>query len=177
MVKASCARPACGGSRRTGRGFGLVEVLVSTALATILLGTLIGVTLGGLQSQAASRERNELIYQARSGLALIVARAQTTPPKPLGAAPARSTGDWFSPAMYCLKTASRQLIETTPADSACSGSRVIADHITDFSAQPLPSTSLVASSAVRLVLTVATPAGSQALPPFAVIARLGGGTL
>lgn len=175
MVKRGHARRS---AQHSQQGLGLVEVLVATALASILLGTLFGVTLNGLRSQTATREKNEMLYQARFALGLMVAKARlTTPPATLTAAPARSTGSWFSPAMYCLKTASRQLIETTPSDSACTGTRVIADNVVDFSAQPLAVSGLFDRPAVTLVLTVSNASGSESLPPLSAVVRLGGGTL
>lgn len=168
-------RPA----QRSQNGFSLVEVLVATALASILLGTLLGVTLTGLQSQTVSRERNEMIYQARFALDLIVARARLTPATAatLATPPAKSTGTWFTPTMYCLRTASRQLIETTTSDSTCSGSRVIADNVLDFSAQPLAPAGLFDRPAMAIALIVSNPSGSESLPPFTAVVRLGGGTL
>lgn len=160
-------------------GLGLVELLVATALASILLGTLFGVTLSGLGSQTFSRERNEMVYQARFALDSIVARARlTTPPAvALAIPPARSTGSWFSPTMYCLKTSTRQLIETTTADSACTGTRVIAENVVEFSAQPLAASGLLDPPAVTVALTVSNPGGSQMMPPLSAVVRLGGGTL
>ena len=36
--------------------------------------------------------------------------------------------------MYCRKSATRQLIETTTADTTCSGSAVLANYVDSFSA-------------------------------------------
>ena len=162
-------------SRHPQGGLSLLELLIATALASIVLGTLLGVVRNGLQVQTASRETNEMVYQARFALGLIVAKAQATAPKVLSTLPvnATSTGDWFAPAMYCLNTASAQLIETTPADTGCTGSRVIADNVTGFLVDRPLATGPVDRPAARISLTVATPGATQSVT-LSASARLGG---
>lgn len=151
------------------RGLTLIELLIATAIGAILLAGLNGLVTLGLDAQTAGRGSNELAYQGRFALERITARARATVPKTLTPLAANTTGDWFAPVMYC-RNAANQLIETTTADTTCSGTTVLAGHVTDFAAT-LPA-SAVRPAAV-LSLTLADAVNTVNL---ASSVRLGGGT-
>ena len=120
-----------------GHGFTLIEFTLALVIAAILVGTLNGVVDLAMQARSAGRQDNELVYQGQFALARMVATARASPAKLLATpAIAGSTGDWFSPAMYCLQGGGR-LVETTVTDTACAGGKTIADNVTAFSAQPV----------------------------------------
>ncbi len=162
--------------RKRGRaqGFTLIEVTMAIALGAIVLAGLDSVVSLGLQSQAAARSTNELGYQGRFALERITAKARTMTPQALAAPAVNTTGNWFAPAMYCLN-ATRQLIETTTADSGCTGTNVIAANVTAFSAQQPASAGPVDRPLAILSLTLADASGQTIA--LAASVRLGGGTL
>ncbi len=124
------------------RGMTLLELMVSVVIGTLLLLSLNSVTKLALDVRTERRASNELTYQGRFALDKLVDRARSLAPKPLTLPSAGTTGDWFAPAgcsgsactMYCRKSATRQLIETTTADTTCSGSAVLANYVDSFSA-------------------------------------------
>ena len=117
-------------------GFTLIEFTLALVIAAILVGALNGVIDLAMQARSAGRQDNELAYQGQFALARIVDKARASPAKLLATpAIAGSTGDWFSPTMYCLKGGGR-LVETTTSDTSCTGAKVIADNVIAFSAQP-----------------------------------------
>jgi prepilin-type N-terminal cleavage/methylation domain-containing protein len=118
-------------------GFTLIEFTLALVIAAILVGTLNGVVDLAMQARSAGRQDNELVYQGQFALARMVDKARASPAKLLATpAIAGSTGEWFSPAMYCLKGGG-QLVETTTSDTSCSGTIVIAENVVAFSAQPV----------------------------------------
>lgn len=158
------------------RGVGLLELVIAAALAAIVLGPLLSLTRNVLQTRTTAREANEMVYQARFALDLIVAKAQATVPKVLSSAPpVNSTGDWFGPAMYCLKTATGQLVETTTTDGGCTATRVIADNVTAFSVQRPAATGALDKPVATIAITVGNASGTQSLT-LAASTRLGGNT-
>lgn len=163
-------------SRRTAQqGLGLVELLISTALASLLLGSLASVTLGSVQSQTTIRDGNEMIYQARFAMGRVVAMAEASAPKRLLPPPANTTGDWFSPTMFCLRPTLGQLIETTSADTGCTGSRVIADNVSAFSVQLPAGTGALDRPVASISLTATDLRGTRTIT-LATSARLGAST-
>lgn len=159
------------------RGITLIELLIATAIGAILLASINGLVKLGLDAQTAGRSTNDLAYQGNFALQRITDRARATAPKTLAAAAANTTGDWFAPTgcigaacvMYCLNAVNHQLIETTTADAACSGTAVLAGNVTAFAAAIGPGT----RPAAVLSLTLAN-AGSTV--NLAASVRLGGGT-
>ena len=123
--------------RRAGQdGFTLIEFMLALVIAAIVVGALNGVVDLALKARSAGRQGNELVYQGQFALARMVGKARASAPKPLATpAIASSTGDWFSPTMYCLKGGGR-LVETTVSDTSCTGANVIASGVVAFSAQP-----------------------------------------
>jgi len=123
--------------RRAGQhGFTIIEFTVALVIAAIVTGALNGVVELALKARTAAREGNELVYQGQFALARIVGKARASAPKVLATpAMASSSGDWFSPTMYCLKGGGR-LVETTVSDTSCTGANVIADGVIAFTAQP-----------------------------------------
>jgi len=122
-----CARQA---------GLTLVELMMALAIAALLVTGLNGFIMLGLDAKATARQSNELLYQGSFALERIVAAARATAPKPLSVPTlANTTGDWFSPKMYCLKGGNR-LVETTTSDTSCTGSNTVANNVIALSAQP-----------------------------------------
>ena len=158
------------------RGLTLIELLIAMTLAVFILAALNSVVTLGLQAQTSGRQANELVYQARFALDRMAAKARSTPPtKPLTTPSAGTTGDWFSPTLYCLN-GGNQLVETVVSDTGCTGSTVIANNVTAFSAQ-LPAGAGPADDPVAtLSLTLQTP-GTPAAVTLGTSVRLGGGAL
>lgn len=170
------------------RGLGLVELLIAAALSALLLGTLLRVTTAALQSQAALRDGNKQVQEARFALGRVVARIESAAAPPAGApANPSTTGSWLAPLMFCLDATGR-LIETTTAatpdtaDATCTGSRVIAERVTRFSVErPLPTLETrpsngpfaVPAPAARVTLAFADALGRPAIELAATV-RLGG---
>ena len=158
------------------RGVTLIELLIATAIGAILLASINGLVKLGLDAQSAGRNSNELAYQGSFALERITAKARDTAPKTLTAPAANTTGDWFAPTgcigaacvMYC-RNAANQLIETTTADAACSGTAVLAGNVTAFAATIGPGTRPVAVLSLTLVKADTTVNLSSSM-------RLGGGT-
>lgn len=166
---------ATGQCRRREHGLALIELLIASALAALLLGTLATLARDGLQVGRITRDSNEMLYQARFAIGQIVARAEASSPRPLTNPPANSSGDWFGATMYCLHGASARLYESTPADTACSsGTRVIADRISAFSVA-LPSGFGPLDRPLALISVTATdPSGAESVT-LSATARIGGG--
>jgi len=158
------------------RGMTLIELVLATLIGAIILAAINGLVKLGLDAQTAGRGANELAYQGRFALERITDQARATAPKILTTPAANTTGDWFAPTgcigaacvMYCLNAAN-QLIETTTADAACGGTRVLAGNVTAF----LPAIAPGTRPAAVLSLTLAN-AGSTVTLSSSV--RLGGGT-
>jgi prepilin-type N-terminal cleavage/methylation domain-containing protein len=160
------------------RGMTLIELVLATLIGAIILAAINGLVKLGLDAQTAGRSANELVYQGRFALERITDKARAIAPKTLTtlAANTSNSGDWFAPTgctgaacvMYCLNAAN-QLIETTTADAACSGTTVLAGNVTVFTAAIGPGT----RPAAVLSLTLAN-AGSTVTLSSSV--RLGGGT-
>lgn len=158
------------------RGMTLLELLIATVIGAILLASINGLVKLGLDAQTAGRSANELAYQGRFALERITDKARATAPKTMTIHAANTSGDWFAPVgctgaacvMYC-RNAANQLIETTTADAACSGTTVLAGNVTAFAAAIGPGT----RPAAVLSLTLAN-AGSTVNLVSSV--RLGGGT-
>lgn len=125
----------------TQRGVTLIELMLATLVGVILLAGLNSMVKLGLDAQTAGRNSNELAYQGRFALERMADKARATTPKVLTTPAADTTGDWFAPAgctgaacvMVC-RNAGNQLIETTTADTGCTGTTVIASNVSAFSA-------------------------------------------
>lgn len=162
------------------RGMTLIELLIATAIGAIILAAINGLVKLGLDAQTAGRSANELAYQGRFVLERITDKARAIAPKTLATPAANTSGDWFAPAgcigaacvMYC-RNAANQMIETTTADTVCSGTTVIASNVTAFSATLPAAMGPVGWSIAVLSLTLAN-AGSTLTLSSSV--RLGGGT-
>lgn len=123
-------------ARSRQHGLTLIEFMGALVAAALVLGALNGVVDLALKAKSTGRQANELVYQGRFALERITSRARAAAPKVLVApALAGTTGDWFSPTMYCLKGGDR-LVETTVSDTSCTGAVVIANNVIAFSAQP-----------------------------------------
>jgi prepilin-type N-terminal cleavage/methylation domain-containing protein len=164
-----------GGKRTTQAGMTLIELLVAVAIGAMVLAGLNSVVSLGLKAQLAGRQRNELVYQARFALERMITTARGAPPKLLATPTAGTTGNWFSPAMYCLNGSGR-LIETTTADTGCTGATAIAGNVSAFSAALPAGAGVVNEPVATLNLTLVDSAAPQTVS-LSTSVRLGGGTL
>ncbi len=154
------------------RGLTLIELLIAMTVAVFVLAALNSVTTLGLNAQASGRQANELVYQGRFALDRMAAKARSTAPtKPLTTPPAGTTGDWFSPTLYCLN--GNQLVETV---TYCTGGAVIANNVTAFSAQLPAGAGPVDDPVATLSLTLQIP-GAPTTVTLTTSVRLGGGAL
>ncbi len=154
------------------RGLTLIELLIAIVIAVAILAALNSVATLGLNAQVSGRQANELVYQARFALDRMAAKARSTAPtKPLTTPSAGTTGDWFSPTLYCLN--GNQLVETV---TYCTGGAVIANNVTAFSAQLPAGAGPVDDPVATLSLTLQT-AGAPAAVTLTTSVRLGGGAL
>ena len=159
---------------RSQRGLTLIEFALSLVVGVLVLGALNGVVDLALRAGASARQDSELAYQAGLAIERIAAKARETPPKVLTTPSlAGSTGDWFTPTMYCWKGGNR-LVETTVSDTSCTGSKVIADQVTAFSAHLPSGAGPVDDPAATVTLTMK---GSGAPVTLTMTVRLGGGVL
>lgn len=138
-------------------GMSLLELLVSLPLAAMLLLSVTQIVQAGLHAQRVATEQHDVTQQARFAIQRMTAAIRATAPKPLGAKPASTTGDWLSPVAFCLN-GSAQLIETTPADTSCSATRVIGDRVTSFSVQ-MYNAGAGARAVIGISMTVTGPTG------------------
>jgi prepilin-type N-terminal cleavage/methylation domain-containing protein len=163
------------------RGVTLIELLIGLVIGAIVLGAINGLAKLGADAQTSGRALNELTYQGRFALERISDRARQVAPKPLSAPAANTTGDWFAPTgctaaacvMYCLN-GSGLLIETTTADTTCTGTTVIAGNVSAFSAAVPAGAGAVDRPIAVISLTLASGAAAVGL---SASIRLGGGTL
>lgn len=168
-------------SGHTQRGVTLIELMLATLVGVILLAGLNSVVKLGLDAQTNGRAANELAYQGRFALERIADKARSTAPKVLATPAAGTTGDWFAPAgctgaackMVC-RNSSSQLIETTTADTGCTGTTVIASNVSAFSAT-LPAGMGPVDRHIG-VFSLTLTNGSTALTLSSSM-RFGGGTL
>lgn len=151
----------------------LVELLIATAIGALLLAGLTSVARQGVQSRAMTRDNDEAIYQARFALQRVVAAARATAPHTLLPPAAKTSGNWFDPAYFCVNAASA-LIETTTADTGCTGTQVIAERVSDLAATlPIGAGALDSMTAV-VAVTLDVPGGAALT--YSERMRLGGGT-
>ncbi len=164
------------------RGMTLIELVLAMAISAFIMAALNGVVKLGLDAQTAGRGSNELAYQGRFALERINDLARNLPPKILLTPTANTTGDWFAPAgctgascvMYCRNT-SNQLIETTTADTTCSGTAVIANSVSAFSAT-LPSDMGAVDRSVAGINITLSDSNNNSIN-LTLTMRLGGGEL
>ena len=161
--------------RRAQRGLTLVEVLVALCIGAIILAALDSLGMLGLMAQRSGRQANELLYEGRFALDRMAAKARESAPKVLSTPAAGTTGDWFAPAMYCLKSGNR-LIETTVSDTTCTGTAVIASNVVSFSAQLPSAAGLMDDPMATLSLTLQSAGAAEPIT-LTTSLRLGGGTL
>jgi prepilin-type N-terminal cleavage/methylation domain-containing protein len=158
---------------RTQRGMTLVEVLLAAAVGALLLGALVQVAHLDTQARAPLRDTGEALYQAKFALQRMAAAAAATAPAALPPPPAKSSGSWFGTVMFCVNAAG-SLIETTPTDTGCAGSTVIAERVSAFSVA-VPATAGASDGEVAEVsLSLAGPGGGGATT-LSERMRLGGG--
>jgi len=166
-------------------GMTLIELMLAIAISAIIMLALNGLVKLGLDAQTAGRGSNELAYQGRYALERITDKARGLTPRSLTTTPAtNTTGYWFAAndtacgiatcVMYCLN-ASRQLIETVTSDTTCTGTTVIANNVSAFSATLPASMGAVDRSMAEINLTLADANNNTA--SFSTAIRLGGGTL
>jgi prepilin-type N-terminal cleavage/methylation domain-containing protein len=156
-------------------GLTLIELVIALAIGSLVLGGLHSIVMLGLRAQAPIESANEQAYRAGFALERIVARTRAAPLKALAGAPVNSTGDWLAPVMFCRVAATHTLRETTTTDTTCSAGTVLAEAVTAFSAQLVPSTRPLDLPLVTVSLTMHMPSEPQPLV-LAQSVRLGGGT-
>lgn len=157
------------------RGLSLLELLVATAIGALLLAGLTSVARHGALARVQTRDGSEAIYQARFALQRVAAAARATAPRTLLPAPANTSGDWFSPARFCVNGAGA-LIETVTTDTGCTATQVVAERVSNFSvALPSGAGALEALTAV-VAITVSGPGGGATVTLDERM-RLGGGSL
>jgi prepilin-type N-terminal cleavage/methylation domain-containing protein len=162
-------------NRRSQRGLTLIELLIAMTVAALVLAALDSIVMLGLQAHASSRQANELVYQARFALEKMAAKARSTAPERLATPLPGTTGDWFSPAMYCLSRGNR-LVETVTWDTTCTSGDVIANNVTAFSAQLPADAGPVDDPVATLSLTLQADRAQSEVTLTASV-RLGGGAL
>src|SRR6266568_3140678 len=162
-------------NRRSQRGLTLIELLI--AVAVVILAALNSVVSLGLNAQVSGRQASELVYQARFALDRMAATARSTAPKPLTTPSPGTTGDWFSPTLYCLNGGNQQLVETNlVTDPGCTAGAVIANNVTAFSAQ-LPAVAGPVDDPVASLSLTLQAAGAPTTVTLSTSVRLGGGAL
>ncbi len=158
------------------RGLTLIELLIAMTVAVFILAALNSVATLGLNAKASGRQANELVYQARFALDRMAAKARSTAPKLLTTPSPGTTGDWFSPTLYCLN-GGNQLVETNlVTDPGCAAGAVIANNVTAFSAQLPAGAGPVDDPVATLSLTLQA-AGAPTAVTLTTSVRLGGGAL
>lgn len=163
------------------RGVTLIELLMAMVISAIVLAGINGLVKLGSDAQTNGRVTNELTYQGRFALERISDKARQVAPKPLSTPVANTTGNWFAPVgctgatcvMYCLN-GSAQLIETTTADTTCTGTAEIAGSVASFVAKLPDSAGPVDKSTAEVSLTLANGVNTMTMSSSI---RLGGGTL
>jgi hypothetical protein len=154
-------------------GLTLIEFMLALVAAALVVGALNGVVDLAFKARSSGRQQNELVYQGRFALDRMIGKARASAPKMLVTpALAGTSGDWFSPTMYCLKGGNR-LVETTVSDTSCTGAAVIADNVVAFSAQPAGAGPVDAPVAT---LNLTLQAGGAPIV-LSTSVRLGGGAL
>ncbi len=151
----------------------LAELLVATAIGAGLLAALGSLARLGVQARAQTRDGNEAVQQARFALQHVVAAARDTTPHSLLAPAANTSGDWFSPIYFCVNN-SQALIETTSADTACSGGRVVAERVSAFALTPATEGGAMTAESAMASITLQAAAGATLTLSDRL--RLGGGT-
>lgn len=158
---------------RHDRGFTLFELLIATAIGALLLAGLSTVAREGVLSRAQTRDTSEAVYQARFALERVSAAAKGTAPHSLLAPAVNTSGGWFDPAYFCVNAAGA-LIETTTTDTGCTGSQVIAERVSSFSATMPSGASALDAMAAVVAVTLTVP-GSGGTLTLSERVRLGGG--
>src|SRR5450759_507968 len=114
------ARPAHAQS-----GLTLMELLIALAIAALLVAPLAAAVLNALKAQSVASDTNDVAQQAQFSMQRMEAAVRRTPASHILAPKAAGTSaDWLAPVglapvTFCLG-ANERLIETTPADTACS---------------------------------------------------------
>ena len=163
------------GKRMAQAGMTLIDLMVAVAIGAMVLAGLNSVVSLGLKAQVVGRQRNELVFQARFALERMITTARGAAPHLLATPTAGTTGNWFSPVMYCLN-GSGQLIETTTADTGCTGATAIAGNVSAFAAALPPGAGPLDEPVATLSLTLVDSAAPQTVT-LSTSVRLGGGTL
>ncbi len=155
------------------RGMTLVELLVAAAVGALLLAALVQVARLGTQARAPLHDTSEALYQGKFAMQRISAAAAAAAPAALLTPGAKTSGNWFGTVMFCVNAAG-SLIETTPADTACAGSTVVAERVSAFTVA-VPATAGASDGEVADVSLSLTGPGGGGATTLAERMRLGGG--
>ena len=118
-------------------------------------------------------DAGEAAYQARFALSRLGKVAQAVAPHALLPAPANTSGNWFSPAYFCVN-ANAALVETVTTDTGCTGTQVVAERVSAFSVGAPPGSGPVDAQMVDVGVTLKGPSGGGAITLSGRL-RLGGG--
>lgn len=164
------ARPAPAQS-----GLTLMELLIALAIAALLVAPLAAAVLNALKAQSVAGDTIEVAQQAQFSMQRMESAVRRTAPHTLAAKAASTSADWLAPVAFCLG-ANQRLIETTPADTACTSNSapVIADGVSAFSVQSFTAGS-GAGPVIQIQLSVTGATGQSV--SLTSRTRLGGGTL
>ena len=158
-------------------GLTLMELLITLAIAALLVAPLFAMVMDALAAQSVAAETNDVAQQAQFSMQRMEAAVRRTAPHTLAAKAASTSAGWLAPVAFCLAANSR-LIETAPADINCDGNSapliVIADGVSAFSVQSF-SAGAGAGRVIEIQLTV-TGATGQSIS-LTSRTRLGGSTL
>jgi prepilin-type N-terminal cleavage/methylation domain-containing protein len=161
-------------------GLTLVELLITLAIATVLVIPLAAATRSAMSVQTFTGEVNDISQQARFAMQRMTAAVQRTAPYTLSAnTDPTSTQDWLSPVTYCWGTdhGASRILETTPADSGCKSATAISltdDNVTAFSVTTY-NAGLGANAVIEIQFTLLS--GSKESISLTSRTRLGAGTL
>ena len=153
-------------------GTTLIELLIALAIAALLAAPLGAALVNALSGQTVAGDTNDVAQQAQFAMQRMEAAVRRTPPHALSSKSAGTSADWLGAVAFC-RNGSAQLIETTPADTTCSGTRIIADKVSAFSVQSFLA-GAVAAQVIEIALTVTGPTGQGIA--LTSRTRLGGGT-
>jgi hypothetical protein len=148
---------------RAARGISLVELLVSLAVAAIVLLPLAGLLRTNAAASGEAADRVAIERDADFALERIAARVRATTPALLSPLPDNtSSGTWFGSVTFQLGAG--KLLETSGG-----GSRVLAEGVTIFSI----SAPTVNSGQQLVQVTLALARGDAAVTHYATL-RMGG---
>ncbi len=166
------------------RGLTLIELMIALVISAIIMASLSNLMKLGLDTQITVQTRSELAYRGQLAIERISDSIRATEPKILVATGVTdTTGDWLAPAgctgsaclMLCRKATTNELIETTTADTACTGTNVLSNFVSYFSVSLPNNTGPVDHPSILITLELNDYSTSHTLSLSSAV-RLGDGT-